>query len=86
MNKQQLPAALISGIQDARFNVFSHFTLVARNKKLLCVLASEVHNTDYIIVVVSQTQAAKGFDTPFWQRINNKIQQLQQEGKLCQQS
>jgi len=85
MNRQHLSSALASDIPDFRLVVFSHFTLVARDKKLFCVFASNILKTDIFISVVSQTDATKGIDTPFWQRINNKILQLQQEGKLCQE-
>lgn len=82
MNPHQLSMILVSDIPHEGFVVFTHFTLVARDKKLRCVLASQVLNTDIIIGVVSRTEAAKGFDTPFWQRIMNKISQLQQEGSI----
>lgn len=85
MNQQQLSAALFFDIQNPDFIVFSHFTLVARDKKLRAVLACQVLKTDDVIGIISQSEAAKGFDTPFWQRTINKISQLQQEGKLCQQ-
>jgi hypothetical protein len=85
MNNQQLPATFVSDIPFEGFVVFTQFTLVARDKKLRCVLPIQLLKTDIIIAVVSRKEAAKGFNTPFWQRINNKILQLQQEGKLCQQ-
>ena len=85
MNTHQLHNTVVSDIPHEGFVVFTHFTLVARDKKLRCVLASQILKTDIIVAVVSRTEAAKGFDTPFWQRINTKILQLQQEGKLCQQ-
>lgn len=85
MNPQQLPTTFVSDIPHEGFIVFTCFTLVARDKKLRSVLAHQIRNTDYIVAVVSRKQAAKGFDTPFWQCIINKISQLQQEGKLCQQ-
>jgi len=85
INHQQLSAILLPDIPHEGFVVFSQFTLVARDKKLRYVLPLQLLKTDIVIAVISQTEATKGFDTPFWQRINSKILQLQQEGKLCQQ-
>ncbi|MBA7547794.1 hypothetical protein ES705_40230 [subsurface metagenome] len=85
MNNQQLHATFVSDIPYIEADIVTHFTLVARDKKLRAVLGTQLLKTDNIIAVVSRKQVAKGFNTPFWQRINNKILQLQQEGKLCQQ-
>jgi len=82
MNPHELLTSAVSDIPHGCFGVSTYVTIVARDKKLRCVLASQVLMTDVIVGVVSQNQAAKGFDTTFWQRIMNKISQLQQEGKL----
>ena len=68
--------------QGARIVVFDQFTLVARDKELRCVPDDMVRDTDDIIAVVTRADAAKGFDTPFWQCICKKILQLQKKGKL----
>ena len=81
-NPYRLHNSLVSYVDDVRFVVFKRFTLVARNKKLRCVPACEVRNTDDTIAVISQTEATQRLDTPFWQRIIEKILQLQKEGKL----
>lgn len=85
MNPHELLTSAVSDIPHEGFVVFTHFTLVARDKQLRCVLASQLLKTDIIIAVVSRKEAAKGFNTPFWLSIDNKILQLQQEGKLRQQ-
>ncbi len=85
MNPEQLSTKLAFDIPHEGFVVFNQFTLVARDNQLRCVLPFQLLKTDIVVAVVSQTEATKGFDTPFWQRINIRIQQLQQEGKLCPQ-
>lgn len=82
MNKHQLSAALVSDIPNEGFVIFNHFTLVARDKQLRCVLPIQLLKTDIIIAVVSRKEVSECFNSPFWQRTNNKILQLQQEGKL----
>ena len=82
MNLQHLPIKFVSDIPYEPFFFVTHFTMIARDKKLRCVLGSQLQKTDDIIAIVSRKQAAKGFDPPFWQRIINKISQLQKEGKL----
>lgn len=85
MNTHQPHNTVVSDIPHEGFVVFNQFTLVARDKQLRCVLPFQLLKTDIVVGVISQTEATKGFDTPFWQRINKRILQLQQEGKLCQQ-
>ena len=68
--------------QGARIVIFDRFTLIARDKKLRGVPDNMVRDTDDIIAVVTRADAAKGFDTPFWQCICKKILQLQKKGKL----
>jgi len=85
MNPHELLTSAVSDIPHEGFVVFTHFTLVARDKQLRCVLACQILKTDVIIAVVSRNEAAKGYNTPFWQRTINKISQLQEEGKLWQQ-
>lgn len=82
MNPHELLTSAVSDIPHGCFGVSNHVTIVARDKKLRSVLAHQIRNTDYIVAVVSRKQAAKGFDTPFWQCIINKISQLQQEGSI----
>ena len=78
----QLLSNLFFNILDTRFDVVEHFTLVARDKKLLCVLEGEVLNTDSVINVVSQTEITESFITPLWMSIMDKILQQQMEEKL----
>ena len=78
----QLLSNLFFYILDTRFDVVEHFNLVARDKKLLCVLEGEILNTDSVITVVSQTEITESFITPLWMSIMDKILQLQKEEKL----
>jgi len=82
MNRNHLSSEIVSAIDDVCFVVFKEVTLVVRDKKLCCVLTHQIRKPDIVIGVVSQTEAVKGIDTPFWQGIINKCTQLQQEGKL----
>lgn len=78
----QLLSNLFFDILDKRFSVVEHFTLVARDKKLVCVLEVEVLDTDSIIAVVNQTEINESFITPLWMSIMDKILQVQKEEKL----
>lgn len=82
MRLAQILSNLFFDIQDKRFSAVENFTLVARDKKLLCVLEGEVLDTDSIIAVVSQTEITESFITPLWMSIMDKILQLQKEKKL----
>ncbi len=84
MNTEQLFTQLTSNIHDLSIVVYNRITVVARDKQLRCVPSCQVLKTDIPIAAVTQYDACKSLDSPFWQNIMNKISQLQQKGKLCQ--